>query len=111
MCGRRRNRHVFLSEAFLHSVCRTKDDALGQHSIAYEVPRGDQQLACQGHDHLLARGTAFLVRTSNHLAKALSFCNLRKRHASWIIPRRTRAWPIGRALSPGSYCHFRRATP
>ena len=36
--GQRRNRQVFLSEALLHSVCRTKDDALGQHSIAYEVP-------------------------------------------------------------------------
>src|SRR5215467_7629011 len=36
---------------------------------------------------------AFLVRISNHFAKALSLCNLRKRHASWIIPRRTRTLP------------------
>src|SRR5690349_1869257 len=36
---------------------------------------------------------AFLVRASNHFAKALSFWNLRKRHASWIIPFRTRALP------------------
>src|SRR5262249_37413202 len=44
----------------LPSVCRTKDDALGQHAIAYEVPQGDQQLARQGHDHLLARGAGVL---------------------------------------------------
>jgi hypothetical protein len=55
-CGQRRNRQVFLSEAFLPSVCRTKDDALGQHAIAYEVPQGNEQLARQGDDHLLARG-------------------------------------------------------
>src|SRR5262245_55236390 len=36
---------------------------------------------------------AFLVRISNHFAKALSFWNLRKRHASWTIPFRTRALP------------------
>ena len=57
----------------LPSVCRTKDDALGQHAIAHEVPQGDQQL--------------------NHFAKVLSFWNLTKRHASWIIPHRTRALP------------------
>src|SRR6516225_8603063 len=44
----------------LPSVCRTKDDALGQHAIAHEVPQGDQQLARQGHDHLLARGAGVL---------------------------------------------------
>src|SRR6516162_8052047 len=44
----------------LSSVCRTKDDALGQHAIAQEVPQGDQQLARQGHDHLLARGAGVL---------------------------------------------------
>ena len=36
---------------------------------------------------------AFSVRARNHLASALSFWNSRKRHASWIIPRRTRALP------------------
>ena len=33
------------------------------------------------------------VRLRNHSASALSFWNLRKRQASWIRPRRTRALP------------------
>jgi hypothetical protein len=55
---------------------------------------------------------AFKVRISNHFAKALSFWNLRKRHASWIMPRRTREHcRIGRASSPGFCFHFHRASP
>ena len=33
------------------------------------------------------------VRLRNHCASALSFWNKRKRQASWIRPRRTRALP------------------
>ena len=33
------------------------------------------------------------VRDLNHCASALSFWNIRKRHANWINPRRTRALP------------------
>jgi len=33
------------------------------------------------------------VRAANHWAKALSFWNLRKRQANWIMPHRTRALP------------------
>src|SRR5260370_6703249 len=36
---------------------------------------------------------AFSVRARNHCAKALSFWNMRNRHANWIMPRRTRALP------------------
>jgi hypothetical protein len=36
---------------------------------------------------------AFSVRARNHCARALSFWNMRNRHASWIMPRRTRALP------------------
>ena len=36
---------------------------------------------------------AFSVRARNHRAKALSFWNMRNRHANWIMPRRTRALP------------------
>src|SRR5262245_45320821 len=41
----------------------------------------------------LRRRGVFSVRARNHLARALSFWKLRKRHASWTIPRRTRALP------------------
>jgi len=37
---------------------------------------------------------AFSVRARYHCARALSFWNMRKRHASWIMPRRTRAFPV-----------------
>ena len=33
------------------------------------------------------------VRAANHWAKALSFWNLRKRQANWIMPHRTRVLP------------------
>jgi hypothetical protein len=33
------------------------------------------------------------VRASNHFAKALSFWNLIKHQANWMMPRRTRAFP------------------
>ncbi len=36
---------------------------------------------------------AFSVRARNHCAKALSFWNMRNRHANWIMPRRARALP------------------
>ena len=36
---------------------------------------------------------AFSVRDRNYCAKALSFWNMRNRHANWIMPRRTRALP------------------
>jgi hypothetical protein len=72
-------------------MCRTEDDALRHDAIANEAPQGDEQLASQGDDHLLARARAFSVRARNHLAKALPFWNSRKRQESWIIPRRTRA--------------------
>src|SRR5262249_31430472 len=54
-----RNRQVFL-ERVLPSVCRTEDDTLGHDTVAHEVPQGDQKLARQGHDHLLAGGTVVL---------------------------------------------------
>src|SRR6266536_2462102 len=34
------------------------------------------------------------VRARYHCVKALFFWNIRKRHASWIMPRRTRALPV-----------------
>jgi hypothetical protein len=40
--------------ASLPSVCGTEDDALGHDAVAHEVPQGDEQLAGQGDDHLLA---------------------------------------------------------
>src|SRR5437660_242819 len=48
---------------------------------------------------------AFAVRCRYHWASALSFWNMRNRHASWIMPRRTRALPeranpLSRRLAP-----------
>jgi hypothetical protein len=71
--------------------CGTKDDALGQHAIAYEVPQGDEQLACQCGDHLLTR-TAGRAETASFPA----------------APEHCRS---GRVPSPGSCFHSRRASP
>src|SRR5262245_1055390 len=50
---------VFLDRA-LPSVRRTEDDTLGHDAVAHEVPQGDEKLARQGHNHLLARGAGVL---------------------------------------------------
>jgi hypothetical protein len=63
------------------------------------APQCDQQLARRRHDHGLRVPRAFAVRCRYHSARALSFWNIRKRHASWIIPRGTRALP-----APSSGC-------
>ena len=52
------------ASAILPSVCGTQGDALGHHAIADEVPQGDQELARQGHDHLLARAPGVLGASS-----------------------------------------------
>jgi hypothetical protein len=63
---------------------------------------GDEQLARQslplrrqGATIMVLRVAprASAVRARYHCASALSFWNIRKRHASWIMPRRTRALP------------------
>src|SRR5262245_27232379 len=46
--------------ARLPSMRGTQRDALGHHAIADEVPQGDQELAGQSDDHLLARTTGIL---------------------------------------------------
>src|SRR5262249_32623053 len=46
--------------ASLPSVRWTQDHTLGHDAIFDEVPQGDQQLARQGHDHLLARASGVL---------------------------------------------------
>src|SRR5262249_40501155 len=60
------NRQVFLDRV-LPSVRRTEGDALGHDAILDEVPQGDQQLARQGHDHLLARAAGILGASSEPL--------------------------------------------
>jgi hypothetical protein len=55
--------------SYLPSVCGTEGDALGHHAIADEVPQGDQELARQSNDHLLAQRGAFSVRARNQLAQ------------------------------------------
>src|SRR5262245_31751031 len=52
-----RTESVVSAKRCLLSMCGTKSDALGHHAIADEVPQGDQELAGQGDDHLLARTT------------------------------------------------------
>ena len=63
-------------------MCGTEDDALRHDAISHEVPQGDEQLARRATIIFLRRRCAFSVRTRNHLASALSFWNLRKRHAN-----------------------------
>jgi hypothetical protein len=46
--------------SYLPSVCGTEGDALGHHAIADEVPQGDQELARQSNDHLLAQAGCIL---------------------------------------------------
>jgi len=58
-CRQGRNRQVFLYRV-LPSVCRAEDDALGHDAFAHEVPQGDEQLARQGDDHLLAQAAVIL---------------------------------------------------
>src|SRR5262249_3238103 len=48
-------------------MCRTEDDALWHDAVAHEVPQGDEQLAGQGDDHLLARGADSLGASFNPL--------------------------------------------
>ena len=51
---------VMYASAILPSVCGTEGDTLGYHAIAHEVPQGDQELARQSDDHLLARAAGVL---------------------------------------------------
>src|SRR5262249_61348149 len=50
----------FLDSPSPASMCRTEDDALRYDAFANEAPEGDDQLALQGDDHLLARAAGVL---------------------------------------------------
>ena len=89
----------------LPSLCRSKDDALGNDAIVDEVPERNQELTGQATIILLREPGTLSVRARNQHARALSFWNIRKRQASWINPRRTRilpdrANPFSRRLLP-----------
>src|SRR5262249_25944519 len=56
-------------DRYLPSVCGTEDDALGHHAIADKVPQGDEQLASQGDDHLLAQARSVLGASSKPLGE------------------------------------------
>ena len=50
-------------------MCGTEDDALRHDAISHEVPQGDEQLARQGHDHLLAQAVRVLGAHSKPLGQ------------------------------------------
>ena len=56
-----------LVERDLPSACGTEDDALGHDAVADEVPQGDEKLARQGDDHLLAGAAGVLGASSEPL--------------------------------------------
>src|SRR5262245_21936661 len=65
--GQGRNREWTFSD--LPSLCGTEGNAVGHHAIAHEVPERDQELARQGHDHLLARAAGVLGASSVPLSQ------------------------------------------
>src|SRR4051794_11388658 len=79
--------------------------AFSRHAARKTTPAGTSPVVTIRHraiSSFLARATirvlrvppwASAVRARYHCARALSFWNRRKRQASWIIPRRTRALP------------------
>jgi len=84
------------------SRSRTQDDALRDLAGRHQLPQRDQQLAREGDNHGLAgcapgiggaRPIPPACAGAGYWASALSFWNIRKRQASWIMPRRTRALP------------------
>jgi hypothetical protein len=78
----------------ISSRCRTQHCA-GRHLAGrHEAPQGDQQLARQGDDHGLAQARlgAFRARLEP-FRQGAGFWNMSQRHASWTMPRRTRALP------------------
>jgi len=73
---------------------RTQDDTLRNLAGCHQLPKSDEQFSRQGDDHGLADGSAAVGRLpSVPLRQRASFWNIRKRHANWIMPRRTRALP------------------
>ena len=87
-------RNCVLSSLLGRSGCRPQHDALRDLAGGDHAPECDEQLAGEGDDHRrLARALRTLGPARYHCASALSFWNIRKRQASWIRPRRTRALP------------------
>jgi transposase len=84
---------------------RTPEDSPIPPNTLDEMPGGTSPVVTMRHStmsSLRARATIILVlcapltssvRLRNHCVRALSFWNNRKRQASWIRPRRTRALP------------------
>jgi hypothetical protein len=77
-----------------------------------QAPQRYQQLGRQRHDQVVLRAPLGpSVRMRYHRASALSFWNIRKRHANWISPRRTRALPPDAARRVGGGAQGSRAMP
>src|SRR5262245_30851915 len=76
VCGQGRNREWTFSD--LPSLYGTEGNAVGHHAIVDEVPERDQELAGQGHDHLLARATGVLGASSVPLGQGAVLLELEK---------------------------------
>lgn len=59
----------FLERVSSVLMCGTDNDALWHHAIVHEVPQGDEKLARQGDDYLLARATSVLGARSKPLGQ------------------------------------------
>src|SRR5215510_45473 len=117
-CRQGRNREVFFYRV-LPSVCRTEDDTLGHDAIAHEVPQGDEQLARQGDDHLLAQAAVILGASFKPLGQGALLLELEEapRELDHSLPHPSIAGSrepllaalapafIGRAREPAVACH------
>jgi hypothetical protein len=97
LCGNRRLGAAFVRRTRQAGVARHRPAVTHgprQHLIGAKSPECDEQLARQGDDHCFARGATAIGRAGLvPLGQCAVLLNRRKRQASWIIPRRTRALP------------------
>src|SRR5262245_2628162 len=59
-------------------MCGTEDDTLGRDAVSHEVPEGDEQLAREGDDHLLAQAGRVLSARSKPLNQSAVLLELEK---------------------------------
>ena len=79
--------------SFAHGIGRRATPA-GTSPIVTKRQSAMSSLRANATIMVLRMLRALSVRARYHCARALSFWNIRKRHASWIMPRRTRALPV-----------------
>src|SRR5262252_10569319 len=104
----RRLRNLVLSEFSFHAARNTTPG--GTSPVVTRRHRAINNLRARATIMVLRVPRAFSVRARNHCAKAQSFWNMRNRHANWIMPRRTRAFPERASLRPAVWTDDARDT-